>query len=108
MSENSSTARKKFPVPLSDQERSDLDVVAALRGQSVTEEARQGVLDWIKKAKTDPAILKQAEAVRAEIEDEAKAKRSAIDSLFSSKADALSKPRAAQKVQPPGMAGGRS
>jgi hypothetical protein len=62
-----------------------------LNDRSVTEEIRLSIEAWIEKSKSDPAVLKRAESVRAEIEREAQTKRNAISSIFDGKPSATTR-----------------
>ena len=63
--------------------RAQLDIIAQLTGRGATEEIRLALEHWIDKTKSDPEVLKKAEAVRAEIEREAQTRRNAIAAIFS-------------------------
>lgn len=63
--------------------RAQLDIIAQLTGRSATEEIRLALEHWIDKTKSDPTVLKKAEAVRAEIERDAQTRRDAIAAIFS-------------------------
>jgi hypothetical protein len=71
-------------VRISEDLRAQLDIIAQLTGRSTTEEIRLAIEHWIAKTKSDPDVLKKAEAVRAEIEREAQTRRKAIASIFES------------------------
>lgn len=75
---------KTLAVRVSEDLRAQLDIIAQLNDRSVTEEIRLALEAWIDKSKSDPAVLKRAESVRAEIEREAQTKRNAISSIFDS------------------------
>ena len=62
---------KTLAVRISEDLRAQLDIIAQLNDRSVTEEIRLAIEAWIEKSKSDPAVLKRAESVRAEIEREA-------------------------------------
>jgi hypothetical protein len=59
-----------------------LDVIAQLKDRSVTEEMLIAREAWVETCKSDPEVLAKVETVRADIEREAKTKRSAIESIF--------------------------
>lgn len=63
--------------------RAQLDIIAQLTGRSATEEIRLALEHWIDRTKSDPEVLKKAEAVRADIEREAQTRRNAIAAIFS-------------------------
>ncbi|NHA01931.1 ribbon-helix-helix protein, CopG family [Nocardioides sp. W3-2-3] len=73
---------RTLAVRISDDLRAQLDVLARLTNRTVTEEIRLAIEAWIAKAKSDPDVLKQAEAVRAEIERDAQTRRNAIAAIF--------------------------
>lgn len=86
MSEPTSTAGsgqlKTLAVRITEDLRAQLDIVAQLTGRSATEEIRLALEHWIAKTKADPAILKKAEQVRAEIERKAQTEQAAIAAIF--------------------------
>ncbi|MFT4110012.1 hypothetical protein [Propionicimonas sp.] len=63
-----------------------LDVIAQLTARSATEEIRLALEHWIDKTRSDPEVLRKAEAVKAEIEHEAETRRKAIAAIFDSDA----------------------
>lgn len=73
---------KTLAVRVSEDLRAQLDIIAQLNDRTVTEEIRLALEAWIAKSKSDPAVLKRAESVRAEIEREAATKRNAISAIF--------------------------
>lgn len=92
MSENSpatagygSTAYKVLSVRTSEDTRAQLEVLAQLNERSVTEETRIALEHWVEKSKSDPAVLRRAEQVRAEIERDAETKRNAINAVLGNK-----------------------
>ena len=74
---------KTLAVRMSEDLRMQLDIIAQLTGRSTTEEIRLALEHWIDRTKSDPAVLRQAETVRAEIEREAQSRRNAIAAIFS-------------------------
>ena len=84
---------RTLAVRISDDLRAQLDIIAQLTGRSTTEEIRLALEHWIDRTKSDPAVLKKAEAVRAEIEREAQTRRNAIAAIFD--VDSASKAKAA-------------
>ena len=93
---------KTFPVRLSEELRAQLDVIGQLTGRSATEEIRLAIEHWIEKVKSDPEVLKKADAVRADIERDAQTRRNAIDAIFSGAAPAKS------RTSPPKAAPGKA
>ncbi|WP_082809216.1 ribbon-helix-helix protein, CopG family [Tsukamurella tyrosinosolvens] len=85
---------KPLAVRLPEDLRAQLDVLAQLTGRSTTEEIRAALEHWVEKSKSDPAVLKQAEAVKAEIEREAQTRRNAIAAIFDGKPSAPTRPAA--------------
>ena len=77
---------RTLAVRITDGLRAQLDVLAQLNDRTVTEEIRLALEAWVESSKTDPKVLERAEAVRAEIEREAKTKQSAIEAIFGSAA----------------------
>lgn len=75
---------RTLAVRISEDLRAQLDILAQLTGRSTTEEIRLALEHWIAKSKTDPAVLKKAETVRAEIERDAQTRRNAIAAIFDS------------------------
>jgi uncharacterized membrane-anchored protein YjiN (DUF445 family) len=73
---------RTLAVRITEDLRAQLDVVAQITGRSATEEIRLALEHWIEKTKSDPAILKKAETIRAEIEREAQTRRNAITAIF--------------------------
>ncbi|MCS3427111.1 hypothetical protein [Leucobacter aridicollis] len=80
--EYSGASYKVLTVRTSEDTRAQLEVLAQLNGRSVTEETRLALEHWVEKSKADPAVLKRAEQVRAEIEREAETKRNAINAVL--------------------------
>lgn len=79
----SNSQLRTLAVRISEDLRAQLDVLAQLTDRSTTEEIRLAIEHWIAKSKSDPNVLKKAEAVRAEIEREAQTRRNAIAAIFS-------------------------
>lgn len=79
---------RTLAVRITEDMRAQLDIIAQLTGRSATEEIRLALESWIDKVKSDPEVLKKAEAVRAEIERDAQTRRNAIASIFSTDTDA--------------------
>lgn len=74
---------RTLAVRITEDLRAQLDIIAQLTGRSATEEIRLALEHWISKTKSDPEVLKKAEAVRAEIERDAQTRRNAIAAIFS-------------------------
>ena len=99
---------RTLAVRISEELRAQLDIIAQLTGRTATEEIRLALEHWIEKTKSDPALLRKAEAVRAEIEREAETRRQAIAAIFSDEQSRRAKgtsPRptssAARQSEPP-------
>jgi uncharacterized membrane-anchored protein YjiN (DUF445 family) len=73
---------RTLAVRLKDDLRTQLDLIAQLNERSVTEEIRVALEDWIERSKSDPNVLKRADAIRADIERDAESKRNAISAIF--------------------------
>lgn len=73
---------RTLAVRITEDMRAQLDILAQLTGRSTTEEIRMALEHWIEKTKTDPEVLKKAEAVKAEIERDAQTRRNAIAAIF--------------------------
>jgi predicted DNA-binding protein len=85
-SAGSSGQLRTLAVRITEELRAQLDIIAQLTGRTATEEIRLALEHWIDKTKTDPAVLKKAEAVRAEIERDADTRRRAIEAIFATEA----------------------
>lgn len=92
-----SAAYKVVSVRTSEDTRAQLEVLAQLNERSVTEETRIALEHWVEKSKSDPAILRRAEQVRADIERDAEMKRNAIAAVLGTG----SKPAARSPKQAP-------
>jgi len=79
---------RTLAVRITEELRAQLDIIAQLTGRTATEEIRLALEHWIDKSKADPAVLKKAEAVRAEIERDAATRRNAIEAIFASEGSA--------------------
>ena len=77
-----SATYKVLSVRTSEDTRAQLEVLAQLNERSVTEETRIALEHWVEKSKSDPAVRRRAEQVRAEIEREAETKRNAIAAVL--------------------------
>lgn len=69
---------RTLAVRITDDLRAQLDIIAQLTGLSTTEEIRLALENWIVKTKSDPNVLKRAEAVRAEIESESQTRQTLL------------------------------
>jgi predicted DNA-binding protein len=75
---------KTLAIRLEPDMHAQLSVVAQLRNSTITDEIRQAIEAHIALAVADPDFASQATGVLDEIEREAKARRAAITSLFTS------------------------
>ena len=73
---------RPLPVRVTDGLRAQLDIIAQLNSRSLTEEIRVALEAWVATSRADPKVLERAEAVRAEIDREARTKQSAIEAIF--------------------------
>jgi hypothetical protein len=74
---------RTLAVRITEDLRAQLDIIAQLTGRSATEEIRLALEHWIERTKSDPEVLRKAQAVRAEIERDAQTRRNAIAAIFS-------------------------
>ncbi len=91
-------AYKVLTVRTSEDTRAQLEVLAQLNERSVTEETRIALEHWVEKSKSDPAVLRRAEQVRAEIEREAETKRNAIAAVLGSTPSTKAAPRPTKRA----------
>ena len=75
---------KTLAIRLEDEVHAQLSVLAQLEEHTVTDAIRQAVESYIEAKKAQPQVSARAEAVLAEIEREAAARRGAIAALFGS------------------------
>ena len=94
----SSAAYKVLTVRTSEDTRAQLEVLAQLNERSVTEETRIALEHWVEKSKSDPAVLKRAVQVRAEIERDAETKRNAINAVLGNKDSKAATSRAVKQA----------
>lgn len=87
-------AIRPLSVRMLDSTRAQLEVLAQINERSVTEEVRLALEAWIFTSRSDPAIQKRSQEVRAEIEREAAVRRVAIESIFDAPAQAGRQKRA--------------
>lgn len=102
MNENANgfgAAYKVLSVRTSEDTRAQLEVLAQLNERSVTEETRIALEHWVEKSKSDPAVLKRAEQVRAEIERDAETKRNAINAVLGGKDNKATTGRTPKQAQ---------
>lgn len=90
---------KTLAIRLELDRHAQLTMIAQLRGNTITEELQLAVEAHIAAIRSTPEFMSQAEAVLAEIEREAVARRAAISALFGSQSnetfetDSTTKPR---------------
>jgi hypothetical protein len=83
--DNGSTGRsgvKTLAIRLEPDLHAQLSLIAQLRGATITDEIKAALEAHIKAAKTMPELSGRAEAVLADIERDATARRAAIATLF--------------------------
>ncbi len=85
---------KPLAVRLNESTRTQLDIIAQLNDRTVTDEVRLAIEAWTETARADPALQRQAQAAREEIEREATGKWDAIAAIFN--ATPASKPTRAK------------
>lgn len=96
-----SAAYKVLSVRTSEDTRAQLEVLAQLNERSVTEETRIALEHWVEQSKSDPAVLKRAVQVRAEIERDAETKRNAINAVLGDKDSKTTSARTTKQSQAP-------
>ncbi|MBZ4488090.1 hypothetical protein LQ938_11550 [Microbacterium sp. cx-55] len=84
---------KPLAVRLNESTRVQLDIIAGLNDRTVTDEIRLAIESWIEKIKSDPAVQRRAEEVRADIERKAATKREAIAAIFDAGSPSPKSPR---------------
>jgi len=85
LADNGSTGRpgvKTLAIRLEPDLHAQLSLIAQLRGATITDEIKAALEAHIKAAKTLPELSGRAEAVLADIERDATARRAAIATLF--------------------------
>ena len=75
---------KTLAIRLEDEVHAQLSVLAQLEEHTVTDAIRQAIESYIEAKKAQPQVGARAEAVLAEIERDAAARRGAIAALFGS------------------------
>jgi hypothetical protein len=96
--DNGSTGRpgvKTLAIRLEPDLHAQLSLIAQLRGATITDEIKAALEAHIKAAKTLPELSGRAEAVLADIERDATARRAAIATLFGT-----TEPAAAASAEP--------
>lgn len=99
---------RPLSVRMTNNTRVQLEVLAQVNNRSVTEETRLALEHWVEKSKADPLVQKRADTVRAEIEQEASVRRTAIESIFGAtgvKSPPQQKPWVARANSGPSKAG---
>ena len=89
---------KTLAIRLEDEVHAQLSVLAQLEEHTVTDAIRQAIESYIEAKKAQPQVGARAEAVLAEIERDAAARRGAIAALFGNGA---SQPSAAEEHAEP-------
>ena len=88
---------KTLAIRLEDELHAQLSVLAQLEEHTVTDAIRAAIESYIEAKKAQPQVSARAEAVLADIEREAAARRGAIAALFGSTG-----PTAAEEPESPG------
>jgi predicted DNA-binding protein len=103
--DNGSTGRpgvKTLAIRLEPDLHAQLSLIAQLRGATITDEIKAALEAHIKAAKTMPELSGRAEAVLADIERDATARRAAIATLFGTTEPEPAATAAAETTPPTG------
>lgn len=73
---------KTLGVRIGEELHAQLSFIAQLQGTNITEEIRRSIEARVAAAQEDPELIARADAVRAQIEREAEARRQAIAGFF--------------------------
>lgn len=73
---------KTLGVRIGEELHAQLSFIAQLQGTNITEEIRRSIEARVAAAQDDPELIARADAVRAQIEREAEARRQAIAGFF--------------------------
>jgi predicted DNA-binding protein len=111
LTDNGSTGRpgvKTLAIRLEPDLHAQLSLIAQLRGHTITDEIKAALEAHIVSAKTMPELSGRAEAVLADIERDATARRAAIATLFGTTEPAPATDDPAVEPPAPEAGGGRS
>ena len=86
---------KTMAIRLEEDQHAQLGMIAKLEELTVTDAIRQAIDQWIESKRTNPELQARAEAVLADIEQEAATRRGAISALLGDK-----KPTTLRSVSP--------
>ncbi|MGL4299651.1 MAG: ribbon-helix-helix protein, CopG family [Candidatus Neomicrothrix subdominans] len=84
---------KTLAIRLEDEQHARLSILAKLSNQSVTDVIRVAIDERLVHLAADPEVSAKAEALTAQIEQDAREQRAAIAELFGSKTTASSRSR---------------
>jgi predicted DNA-binding protein len=98
--ENEQQRFKTLGVRIDEELHAQLTFIAQLTGSTIADQIRQSIEARVRAAQDDPELIARAEAVRAEIEREAEARKQAIAGMFGKLA-------VDGEVSPPGPGGRR-
>lgn len=76
---------KTLAVRLEEEQHAQLGMIAKLEELTVTDAIRQAIDQWIESKRSNPELQARAEAVLADIEQEAATRRGAISALLGEK-----------------------
>lgn len=76
---------KTLAVRLEEEQHAQLGMIAKLEELTVTDAIRQAIDQWIESKRSNPELQARAEAVLADIEQEAATRRGAINALLGEK-----------------------
>jgi hypothetical protein len=86
---------KTLAIRLEEEQHAQLGMIAKLEELTVTDAIRQAIDQWIESKRSNPELQARAQAVLADVEQEAATRRGAINALLSSEA-----PSATRSVSP--------
>ncbi len=76
---------KTLAIRLEEEQHAQLGMIAKLEELTVTDAIRQAIDQWIESKRSNPELQARAEAVLADIEQEAATRRGAINALLGEK-----------------------
>lgn len=86
---------KTLAIRLEEEQHAQLGMIAKLEELTVTDAIRQAIDQWIESKRSNPELQARAQAVLADIEQEAATRRGAINALLTSEG-----PTATRSVSP--------
>ena len=97
---------KTLAIRLEEDQHALLGMIAKLEELTVTDAIRQAIEQWIDERRSNPQLKARAEAVLADIDRDAKARRGAVEALLSGdKPAAKGKPTSTSRGRSPGKGG---